>query len=92
MKKMIEFEGLGEVVKSEIKALEDKLKADLGQSLQHFEKDIKDLIADEIVKRYYGQKGEIIYNLRKDSDITEACKLLSDKERYTSILTPQKKE
>ena len=92
LKKLIEFEGLGDVVKEELKALENKLKADLGQSLQHFEKDIKHLIADEIVKRYYGQRGEIIYNLREDTDIKEACKLLSDKEKYNSILSPQKKK
>ena len=92
LKKLIEFEGLGDVVKEELKALENKLKADLGQSLQHFKKDIKHLIADEIVKRYYGQKGEIIYNLREDTDIKEACKLLNDKERYKNTLLPQKEK
>lgn len=92
LKKLIDFEGLGDVVKEELKALENKLKADLGQSLQHFKKDIKHLIADEIVKRYYGQKGEIIYNLREDTDIKEACKLLNDKERYKNTLLPQKEK
>ncbi len=92
LKKLIDFEGLGDVVKEELKALENKLKADLEQSLQHFKKDIKHLIADEIVKRYYGQKGEIIYNLREDTDIKEACKLLNDKERYKNTLLPQKEK
>ena len=92
LKKLIEFEGLGDVVKNELKALEEKLNADLELSLKHFKKEIKDILADEIVKRYYGQQGEIIYNLREDNDIKEACNILGNKEKYTNILSPQKKQ
>lgn len=92
LKKLIEFEGLGDVVKNELKALEEKLNADLELSFKHFKKEIKDILADEIVKRYYGQQGEIIYNLREDNDIKEACNILGNKEKYTNILSPQKKQ
>lgn len=88
LKKMIEFEGLGNVVKEELKALEEKLNADLGLSLEHFKKDIKDLLADEIIKRYYGQKGSIVYSLREDVDIKEACRILNDGDEYRKILKP----
>lgn len=88
LKKMIEFEGLGNVVKEELKALEEKLNADLGLSLEHFKKDIKDLLADEIIKRYYGQKGSIVYSIREDVDIKEACRILNDKDEYRKILKP----
>lgn len=92
LKKMIDFEGLGNVVKEELKALEEKLNADLEQSLQHFKEDIKDLLADEIVTRYYGSQGEIVYNLKKDKEITEACSILDDKEKYTQLLMPADKK
>ena len=61
---MIEFEGLTSITKEEIELLETKLHANLDHSLEHFKKDVKDIIANEIITRYYGNKGEIIYNLR----------------------------
>lgn len=90
LKKMVEFEGFAEITKSEIESLEKKLQTNLDHSLSHFTKDVKHLLADEIVKRYYGEKGEIIYNLREDSDLKEAYKILNDVERYNKILSPAK--
>ena len=90
LKKMIEFEGLSEMTRTEIESLEKKLQTNLGHSLEHFAKDVKHLLADEIVKRYHGQKGEIIYNLREDPDLKEAYVILNDRKRYDSILSPAK--
>ncbi len=89
LKKMIEFEGFGEVTKEEIKSLEKKLQANLEHSLTHFSKHVKNLLADEIIKRYYGQKGEIIYSLREDEDLAESYKILNDKELYRKTLSPR---
>lgn len=90
LKKMLEFEGFSEIAKSEIESLEKKLKTNLDHSLSHFSKDVKHLLADEIIKRYYGQKGEIIYNLREDPDLKEAYRILSNTEQYNKILLPAK--
>ena len=90
LKKMVEFEGFAEITKSEIESLEKKLQTNLDHSLSHFTKDVKHLLADEIVKRYYGEKGEIIYNLREDPDLKEAYKILNNVERYNKILSPAK--
>ena len=90
LKKMIEFEGLAPIVKEEIENLEKKLQANLDYSLEHFKKDVKDIVADEIIKRYYGNRGEIIYNLREDSDLKEAFAILKDNKRYKEILSPVK--
>lgn len=92
LKKLVELEGFKEIVKEEIESLEKKLQANLDHSLEHFSKDVKTLIADEIVRRYYGDKGGIIYNLREDTDILESYKILGDKEKYNEILTPKAKE
>ena len=40
--------------KEEIENLEKKLQANLDHSLQHFKKDVKDIIADEIIKQHQG--------------------------------------
>ncbi len=92
LKEMIKFEGYEEITKDDIASLEGKLQQNLGHSLEHFASHIKRLIGDEIVKRYYGQKGGVVYNLRDDTDIEEAFKILSDGERYKKILAPQQNE
>lgn len=91
LKKMIEFEGYTDITKSEIEALEKKLHANLDHSLKHFSKNVKDLLATEIIKRYYGQKGEIIYNMREDIDLKESLKVLNDSDSYRKILSPAAK-
>ena len=90
LKKLIEFEGFTAITGEEIESLEKKLHANLDHSLDHFSKDVKDLIADEIIKRYYGRKGEIVYSLRQDTDLKEAYSILKDGERYRKILSPSK--
>ena len=92
LKDMLKFEGYEEITKDDIASLEGKLQQNLGHSLEHFASHIKRLIGDEIVKRYYGQKGGVVYNLRDDTDIEEAFKILSDGERYKKILAPQQNE
>ena len=90
LKKMIEFEGFASITKEEIENLEKKLHANLDHSLKHFKKDVKYIIADEIIKRYYGNKGGIIHSLREDTDLQEAFSILNDNERYKKILSPVK--
>ncbi len=91
LKEAVKFEGFSEIVKDEIASLEKKLQANLDHSLTHFEKDIRKIIADEIIHRYQGQKGRIIYSLREDTDLSEAFSILKDEKRYKEILTPVKK-
>ena len=91
LKQAVEFEGFSSIVKEEIESLERKLQTNLDHSLTHFEKEIRKIIADEIIHRYYGQKGRIIYNLREDTDIEEAFKILKNEKEYRNILSPTKK-
>ena len=91
LKQAAEFEGFNEIVKDEIVSLEKKLQANLDHSLTHFEKDVRRIIADEIIHRYQGQRGRIIYNLREDIDLDEAHRILSNEKEYKEILSPEKK-
>lgn len=90
LKEAVSFEGFNEIVKDEITSLEKKLQANLDHSLAHFEKEIRKIIADEIIHRYYGQKGRIIYNLREDTDLGEAFRILGNEKGYKEILSPKK--
>ena len=90
LKEAVSFEGFNEIVKDEITSLEKKLQANLDHSLAHFEKEIRKIIADEIIHRYYGQKGRIIYNLREDTDLGEAFRILGNEKEYKEILSPKK--
>ena len=91
LKEAANFEGFGEIVKEEIASLEKKLQTNLDHSLKHFEKEIRALIADEIIHRYHGQKGRIIYSLREDTDLNEAYRILENEKEYKEILSPVKK-
>ena len=91
LKKAAEFEGFSEIIKEEIASLEQKLQTNLDHSLEHFKKDIKHMISEEIILRYYGQKGSIVYTLREDRDLKESFTILKDKEQYGKILKPAKK-
>lgn len=93
LKEMAEFEGYLTDASQEFEALEKKLTHNLDRDLDHFSKDIKNMIAIEIIKRYYYQRGSIIQQLKDDSDLKEAIKILGDSERYTKMLSaPQNNE
>ena len=91
LKQAVEFEGFNEIVKEEIASLEKKLQTNLDHSLTHFEKEIRTLIADEIIHRYHGQQGRIIHSLREDIDLNEAYRILGNEKEYKAILSPVKK-
>lgn len=91
LKKTLEFEGYTEATKDEVEKMESILQHNLDHDLNFFAKDVKRLIADEIIKRYYSQQGSIVYALRDDADIDESLKLFKDSKKYKEILQPKKK-
>ena len=48
--------------------------------------------ADELVTRYYHQRGSIIQSIKSDSTILRARTLLNDDEVYKQILAPVKSQ
>ena len=88
LKEMAEFEGYLSDASAEFEALEKKLQHNLERDLDHFAPVIKEMIAQEVVKRYYYQKGIIIQQLKDDPDLKEALRLLNAPEEYRKILAP----
>lgn len=88
LKEIAEFEGYMDEASEEFKALEKKLTHNLDRDLDHFSKEIKELLANEIVKRYYYQRGAIQQQLKSDKWVKEAIELLTDTAAYNKILSP----
>lgn len=87
LKEAADFEGYMKDASEEFKALEKKLNHNLDRDLDYFSKDIKRLIADEIIKRYYFQRGSIIQQLKDDDDLKEALNVLNDPVKYKEMLS-----
>ena len=87
LKEFAEFEGYMENAKDEFAALEKKLQHNLDLELDRFAKDIKPLIAEEIVKRYYFEKGAVQEGLKDDPDLKKALEVLQQPEEYRKVLT-----
>ncbi|MDH6359189.1 S41 family peptidase [Parabacteroides sp. PF5-9] len=90
LKDIAEFEGYLDNDSTTIKALEAKLTPDLDRDFNRFKKEIKKVLASEIVKRYYYQKGELIESLKDDLVLEKAIEILSDRTLYNNTLdTPE---
>lgn len=86
LKDLIKFEQLDSIAANELKALEEIIKPNISEELKRNRKEIEEMLGSEIIKRYYYQKGDIIYTLRTNKDFSEAKELLNDEKRYKKIL------
>lgn len=93
LKEVAEFEGYVEEGDStSFASVSALLKPNLDRDFMRFKEQIKKLLAAEIVKRYYYQKGELIQNLKEDEVLEKALKVLADPALYQKTLsTPEKK-
>lgn len=87
LKEAAKFEGYMEGATGEFEALEKKLNHNLDRDLNYFSGDIKKMIASEIIKRYYYQRGAIIQQLKDDKGLKAAEKVLNDPEKYKEMLS-----
>lgn len=92
LRKVAEAEGyMTDSTRRQLDILEGLLRHDLGHDLDKNRRDIEDILASEIVKRYYYQRGQNAQSLRHDPAVAEAKAILADPARYKEILTPKKK-
>ena len=74
-------------------SLEAKLTPDLERDFDRNKDQIKKLLASEIMKRYYFQKGELINSLKDDDVLDKALEVLGDPALYQRTLeAPEKAE
>ncbi|PUZ28141.1 peptidase S41 [Chitinophaga parva] len=75
-----------DAVSAEYQALQAKMKHDKKQDLLKNKAEIKHLLEEEIVSRYYLQRGRIERGLAWDNDVKEAVTVLHDPHQYTMLL------
>lgn len=87
LKELAQFEGYLETASAEFDALEQKLQHNLEHDLDYNARLIKEALCEEIVKRYYYQRGSIIEQLKEDADLKSALRVLTDPTEYRRILS-----
>lgn len=75
-----------DAIEGEYNALKDKILHDKSQDLITFKDEVKLLLKDEIVGRYYYQKGRVIASLSDDPEIAKAIEVLTGSATYLAIL------
>lgn len=86
LRKDSEKEHYFNAIESEYDALKKQMENDKKSDMTKFRSQISDLIKQEIVSRYYYQKGKIIASLDTDKDIAGAINTLVDQNLYKSVL------
>ena len=84
--KTAETEGYTEEAREALNQLDTIFKGNLEADMERNKKEIKLLLNDEIVRRYYYQKGGIELRIREDKDLKKACSLLADEKVYKEKL------
>jgi carboxyl-terminal processing protease len=68
----------------------NKIEDEKSNDINKFKDELSEFIANEIVARYYYQKGRVEHQLVTDPDVKVAMEVLLDKNRYKSILSGKK--
>lgn len=73
-------------IKTEYEALKNKIMHNKKEDLEKFKDEIKLLLKEEIVSRYYFQKGRLEATLAADQEVKKALEVLKDDITYKGIL------
>ena len=93
LREIVKTEGyMNDSVEAQFAVLEGMLKHNLDHDLNINRKAIEEILAPEIIKRYYYQRGEIIENLKHDETLDRAAEILNDRQRYNSLLSPSREK
>lgn len=87
LKKVAKFEGYD--VAEDIKNLEAKLSHNEDYDFEHWKPEIKKLLNNEIMLRYYYRRGLIRNSLNNDKTLDTALAVLNNPQEYRKMLAPQ---
>ncbi|MBP7478428.1 MAG: S41 family peptidase, partial [Chitinophagales bacterium] len=76
-----------EAIKGEFDALQAKLRHDKTHDIDKAKDEIKELLENEIIVRYYYNKGRLEHNFKYDEEIQKALSILSNKAEYQKLIT-----
>ncbi|WMJ71563.1 S41 family peptidase [Cytophagaceae bacterium ABcell3] len=75
-----------DAIKDQIYSLRDQVTHNKDNDLKNFQDEIKEHLEQEIVSRYYLQKGVIEASFDSDEEILAAIKILKDSSEYNKLL------
>jgi carboxyl-terminal processing protease len=78
-----------EITEEAFKQMEVAISSKKNNDLEIFREDIETILENEIVSRYYYQKGRIENSLAEEPAIDSAMTILANTEKYSQILKPQ---
>jgi carboxyl-terminal processing protease len=80
-------EGIYNLLKNGFDKISKQIETEKIKNLEKNRKLIKEALEEEIVSRYFFEKGKIQLRLRRDKDVQEAVKLFADEKRFKSLLS-----
>jgi carboxyl-terminal processing protease len=86
MKETAEKEGYFNEIKPEYEAMMSKVTPSKSRDLDKFKDEISQMLENEIVSRYYFQKGRTVNSFRYDNVLLKAKDLLGNSKEYNTIL------
>ena len=86
LKKIAIKEKYYDETKDELEALKNKISHDKKQDLNKNRDQVRHMLENEIVSRYYFTRGRIAQGLQYDKELQQAVALLYNKNRYEAIL------
>ena len=87
LRRVAAMEGYLEDAEAEMKALEAKFAPNLQKDLERMKKSVIPYLENDIIIRYYHQKGTIRHALPNDKTYRSAIELLQNPDAYKAILT-----
>lgn len=86
MKETAEEEGYFEDAKAQYEELMQKVVPSKERDLEKFKEEIKTIVENEIISRYYYQKGRTLDSFRNDDYLKKAIEILKNTQIYNTIL------
>ena len=88
-KEAAEKERWNEDMAAQMEAIEQNISNDTKENLLLYQKELSEIIEDNIVGRYCYNEGGIQHSLKDDSELRSAIELLEQPERYRTIVSSQ---
>jgi carboxyl-terminal processing protease len=82
-------EGIYDNLKNKFDQMKAKIEVSKKQDLISSKNKIIEILEEEIVSRYYFEKGKIQLRLKRDKDVQEAITLFADQNRFKKLLSVQ---
>jgi carboxyl-terminal processing protease len=86
LKEIAEQEGLLSELKAQVLVLEKGLKGDLKRDLDRYKSQIIPILENEIISRYFYQRGKSIHSFSFDRSLLTAKEILNKTTEYNTIL------